>query len=49
MINHHGMNTFDDLLALKRTTKKWTRPELEELIDKYKAAARELEARISPV
>jgi endogenous inhibitor of DNA gyrase (YacG/DUF329 family) len=49
IIQEHGMSTFDDLLALKRTTKKWTQPELLELIDKYKTAARELEARISGV
>ena len=47
IIQEYGMSTFEDLLALKRTTKKWTRPELEELIDKYKTAARELEARIN--
>lgn len=47
IISEHGMSTFEDLLALKRTTKKWTRPELLELIDKYKTAARELEARIN--
>ncbi len=47
IIDTYGRETFDELLSLKRTTKKWTRPELEELIAKYSAAARDLEARFA--
>ena len=47
IIQEHGMSTFEDLLALKRTTKKWTRPELEEMIEEYKTAARVFEESLS--
>jgi 23S rRNA G2069 N7-methylase RlmK/C1962 C5-methylase RlmI len=45
IIDKYGKGTFDELLSLKRTTKKWTRDELEQMIQKYQAAARELESR----
>lgn len=48
IIQEFGMSTFEDLLALKRTTKKWTRPELEELIIRYKNAAQAFESRLIP-
>ena len=35
IIGRYGMGTFNELLSKKHETKKWTRPELEELIQKY--------------
>ena len=35
IVNEYGHATFADLIAKKHETKKWTRPELEELIQKY--------------
>jgi 5-methylcytosine-specific restriction endonuclease McrA len=34
---NYGRHAFDDLMELKRTTKKYTRSDLEELIETYKA------------
>jgi hypothetical protein len=47
ILDTYGRETFDRLLNMKRETKKWLRSELCELRDKYKAAAREQEARVS--
>jgi len=49
VLRTYGQDAFERLMREKRTAKKWTRPELEELIDKYKTAARELEDWISSV
>jgi hypothetical protein len=38
------MGTFNELLDKKRETKKWTRPELEELIQKYSERVSALES-----
>jgi hypothetical protein len=35
IIRTYGVETFDELMALKRTTKKYTAGELRELIDRY--------------
>jgi hypothetical protein len=35
IIGRYGMGTFNELLSKKHETKKWTRAELEELIQKY--------------
>lgn len=49
VLRKYGEAAFNELLRLKRTAKKWTRGEVEELIEHYKAAAREQEIRVSPV
>jgi hypothetical protein len=45
IIDIHGMSVFNELRHAKHQTKKWTRDELEQMIQKYQAAARELESR----
>ncbi len=47
ILQKYGHEGFEDLLRLKRTTRKWLRGELEDLIAKYSAAARDLEARFA--
>ena len=47
ILDTHGREVFDQLLAAKRETKKWLRPELEALISKYESAAREQAGRLS--
>jgi 5-methylcytosine-specific restriction endonuclease McrA len=43
IVNEYGHATFADLIAKKHETKKWTRPELQELIDIYSERVRVLE------
>jgi hypothetical protein len=45
IIRTYGHSTFDDLLKMKRQTKKWTRAEIEDLIVKYKAGIVAYEGR----
>jgi hypothetical protein len=44
IVNEYGHATFADLIAKKHETKKWTRPELEELIATYSERVRMLES-----
>jgi hypothetical protein len=46
VVRTYGQEAFERLMREKRAAKKWTRPELLELIDKYKAAACEREASL---
>lgn len=36
IVRKHGQETLEDLLRLKHSTKRWTMPELRELLDKYR-------------
>lgn len=42
IINIYGMNTFDELLGMKKLTQKWTRPSLVDLIAHYSNKVNEL-------
>jgi hypothetical protein len=42
IIDTYGMKTFESLLQLKRSTKKWTRQELTEMITVYTLKVNEL-------
>lgn len=42
IINSYGMNTFDNLRAMKNQTVKWTRDQLQTLIARYESAVKEL-------
>jgi hypothetical protein len=37
IIQRYGMSTFDELMSMKHTAKKYTRSDLEELIELYKS------------
>lgn len=49
ILDTYGRETFDDLLRMKRTTKKWTRDELAQMIQKYQSLVHELESRVCAV
>jgi hypothetical protein len=44
IVNEYGHATFADLIAKKHETKKWTRAELQELIETYTARVAALES-----
>lgn len=39
IIKTYGVETLDELMALKHTTKKWTMSELRELLETYEEGA----------
>lgn len=39
IIDTYGRQTLDELLAMKNVTRKWTMPELRELLEKYEDMA----------
>lgn len=48
MVRKYGQDVVDDLEANEFKTKKWTREELENVRDHYKAAIKDLESGIPP-
>ena len=47
VLKRYGRETLDDLLAKKREVKKWTRDELQNLIEEYSQKVNTLESRLS--
>lgn len=46
IIDNHGQEVFEELMQLKYQTKKHSRSEIEEMIDKYKLLNAELDKRL---
>jgi predicted component of type VI protein secretion system len=44
IIDRYGLDAFNELLSKKHETKKWTRAELQELIETYTARVAALES-----
>lgn len=47
ILDRYGLDAFNDLLAKKREVKKWTRDELQKLIEEYSQRVNTLESRLS--
>lgn len=46
IIDTYGLDIFENLLRMKHQTKKWSRSELEELINEYSAKVKQLETSL---
>lgn len=45
ILQNYGHEVFDELMALKRTARKWTREELESEIKRYESLVKDIETK----